>query len=131
MRLPKNGGHAGFLIDAPVGALDDPLEDERMRNFFFCWGMLGFLVLGGCVSGGRQNGVAGCASCVFHMKGVRGCKLAVGIGGKTYLVVGSGIDDHGDAHAADGLCNSARRASISGTIEGDTFVARKFEILEE
>ena len=57
------------------------------------------------------------------MKGVEGCKLAVEIDGQRYLVQGSDIDDHGDAHASDGLCNAARRATVKGKISGDRFVA--------
>ena len=72
---------------------------------------------------------AGCATCIFDMKGVTGCKLAVKIDGRAYLVEGSGIDDHGDAHAEDGLCNAARPARVSGHVEGDKFVASKIELL--
>jgi len=71
---------------------------------------------------------AGCASCIFHMEGVVGCKLAVRIDGKSYLVKGSNIDDHGDAHASDGLCNAARKAEVEGAIHDDRFVATKIEL---
>ena len=72
---------------------------------------------------------AGCATCVYNMEGVSGCKLAVKIDGKHYLVTGSDIDDHGDAHAPDGLCHVARRAQASGVIEGDRFVATEFRLV--
>ena len=71
---------------------------------------------------------AGCATCIFHMDGVVGCKLAVKIDGKPYLVTGSDIDDHGDAHASDGLCNVARKAVVEGAIDGDRFVAAKIKL---
>lgn len=71
---------------------------------------------------------AGCATCIFGMKDVVGCKLAVKIDGKPYLLVGSDIDDHGDAHAADGLCLIARDADVTGTIEGDRFVATSIKL---
>jgi len=71
----------------------------------------------------------GCATCVFHMKGVEGCKLAVEIDGRHYLVQGSGIDDHGDAHAPNGLCNAARRATVKGKVSGDRFVAEELRVL--
>jgi monofunctional biosynthetic peptidoglycan transglycosylase len=70
-----------------------------------------------------------CATCVFHMKGVEGCKLAIEIDGRHYLVNGSDIDDHGDAHASDGLCNTARRAKVKGRISGDRFLAEEFRLL--
>ncbi len=71
---------------------------------------------------------AGCATCIFDMEGVVGCKLAVKIDGKPYLVTGSDIDDHGDAHASDGLCLTARKAVVEGKIDGDQFVATKIEL---
>ncbi len=54
---------------------------------------------------------AGCGTCAFGMKEVVVCKLAVRIDGTPYLVAGSDIDYHGDAHARDGPCNSARIAN--------------------
>ena len=72
---------------------------------------------------------AGCATCIFHMKGVEGCKLAIAIEGRHYLVQGSDIDDHGDAHASDGMCNTARRAKVKGKISGDRFVAEELRML--
>jgi hypothetical protein len=72
---------------------------------------------------------AGCATCIYDMPDVQGCVLAVKIDGKSYRVEGSGIDDHGDAHAADGLCNTARRARIAGRIEARMFVAEQIELL--
>jgi len=100
-----------------------------MRNFALCSAVLGLMLFAGCASGGPRRGVAGCATCIFDMKGVTGCKLAVKIDGTPYLVTGSDIDDHGDAHAADGLCNSARNAVMEGTIKDGKFVAKKFEVL--
>ncbi len=71
---------------------------------------------------------AGCASCIFNIKGVKGCKLAVKIGAKPYLVTGSDMDDHGDAHGPSGLCVTARKALVTGQIEGDKFAAKSFEL---
>ena len=72
---------------------------------------------------------AGCATCIFEMKNVTGCKLAVEIGGKHLLVKGTGIDDHGDAHAGDGLCNAARRSIVSGTVKEGVFVSSALKLL--
>jgi len=66
---------------------------------------------------------AGCASCIFNMEGVSGCKLAVKIDGKPYLVTGADVDAHGA-----GLCSSAKKAKVVGEIEGDKFVATSFEL---
>lgn len=73
--------------------------------------------------------VAGCATCIFGMPDVSGCVLAIDIGGKHYLVDGSAIDDHGDAHAADGLCKTDRPATVEGVIKDGRFLARRFELV--
>ena len=80
------------------------------------------------VEASPQHVEAGCATCIFEMEGVAGCKLAVRIDGKPYLVTGSDIDDHGDAHAPDGLCHTARKAVVEGKIDGDHFVATRIEL---
>jgi hypothetical protein len=41
-------------------------------------------------------------------------------------VDGTGIDDHGDAHGADGFCNAVRQARVTGSFDGDRFVATTF-----
>ncbi len=66
----------------------------------------------------------GCAMCVYKMAGVEDCRLAVRIDGQAYLVEGSGIDDHGDAHAADGLCNVSRQADVNGSFRDGRFMAQ-------
>ena len=71
---------------------------------------------------------AACGQCQFHMPG-EGCDLAVRLDGRTYFVQGTGIDQHGDAHADDGFCNAIRRARVTGRVEGDVFVASSFELL--
>lgn len=68
---------------------------------------------------------ASCGQCQFGLPG-DGCDLAVRIDGVGYYVDGSGIDDHGDAHAASGLCNAVRTAMVSGNVEDDRFVAVSF-----
>lgn len=66
---------------------------------------------------------AGCASCLFNMEGVKGCKLAVRIDGKPYLVTGADVDAHGA-----GLCSSAKKAKVVGKIKGDKLLAISFEL---
>ncbi len=62
--------------------------------------------------GGTHEIEAGCAMCIYQMPGIEECVLAVDWNGRRYLVDGSGIDDHGDAHAADGLCLAARPGTM-------------------
>jgi hypothetical protein len=69
-----------------------------------------------------------CGQCQFGMEG-SGCGLAVRIDGKPYYVDGSSIDDHGDAHGEDGLCNCVRTAKVTGEIKEGRFVAKSFSIL--
>ena len=68
---------------------------------------------------------ASCGQCQFGLPG-DGCDLAVRIEGAAYYVDGSGIDDHGDAHGADGLCNAIRKADVVGSVVDDRFVASSF-----
>lgn len=71
---------------------------------------------------------ASCGQCQFHLSG-KGCDLAVRIDGKAYFVDGTGIDDHGDAHAKDGLCARIRKARVSGRIVNNRFQATSFKLL--
>jgi len=71
---------------------------------------------------------AGCGSCIFHMKD-KGCNLAVKIDDKTYFVDGASLDDMGDAHANDGMCNVSRKATVTGSVVNDRFVSTSFKLL--
>jgi hypothetical protein len=70
---------------------------------------------------------AGCGMCIFGLEDAS-CELAVKIDGEVYRVEGSKLDDHGDAHAPDGMCMVARQAYVEGRIDGDTFIAEKVEL---
>ena len=69
-----------------------------------------------------------CGECQFDLPG-NGCNLAVRVDGKAYFVEGTGIDDHGDAHAADGFCNSVRLAEVEGTLKGEKFQVKTLKLL--
>ena len=71
---------------------------------------------------------ASCGQCQFGMEG-SGCDLAVRVDGKPYYVDGSSIDDHGDAHGDDGLCNCIRKAKVTGEFKDGRFVAASFEVV--
>ena len=73
---------------------------------------------------------ASCGQCQFEMEG-SGCDLAIRIDGKSYFVDGTSIDDHGDAHAEDGLCNCIRKAKASGEIRNDRFFATHLEVMPQ
>lgn len=70
-----------------------------------------------------------CGSCNFQMA-KKGCYLAVKKDGKAYEIKGTNLDDHGDAHAADGFCMAIRKARIQGKIENGFYVATYFELLK-
>lgn len=73
---------------------------------------------------------ASCGECKFGMKG-ESCDLAVRIDGKSYFVDGTTIHDHGDAHSDQGFCNAIRKASVTGEIKGNRFVATSFKLIED
>jgi Family of unknown function (DUF6370) len=56
-----------------------------------------------------------CGECQFDLPGT-GCHLALRLKGICYWVDGVGLDDLGDAHAADGLCNAIRQAEVRGQV---------------
>jgi hypothetical protein len=77
-----------------------------------------------------KNVEAACGHCKFGMK-EKGCNLAIRFNGRAYFVDGTKIDEHGDAHAANGFCNKIRHADVSGSIINNRFVATNFKLLEE
>jgi hypothetical protein len=74
-----------------------------------------------------QTVEASCGQCQFGMNG-KGCELAVRIDGIAYLVDGTSIDQHGDAHAKDGFCEVIRKAKVQGKIANGRFVASYFKL---
>ena len=73
---------------------------------------------------------ASCGECQFEMPG-DGCHLAIRLDGHTFWVDGTGIDDHGDAHADSGFCNRIRQARVTGLLSDGRFAAEKFELVTE
>ena len=69
-----------------------------------------------------------CGECQFGLHG-ESCDLAVKIDGKAYFVDGLGIDDLGDAHAEDGLCNTIRKGNVEGYLKEDRFIAQNITLL--
>ena len=76
----------------------------------------------------KQIVEASCGQCQFGMEG-KACDLAVRIDGKSYFVDGTNIDQHGDAHAADGFCTKVRKAEVAGEIIDNRFKATSFKLL--
>jgi hypothetical protein len=70
-----------------------------------------------------------CGECKFHLKG-SDCDLAIRVNGRAYFVDGTNIDDHGDAHAKDGFCNSIRKAKVTGKIVKGRFKASSFQLIK-
>ena len=73
---------------------------------------------------------ASCGQCNFDLPG-DSCDLAVRMDGKAYFVDGTSIDEHGDAHAADGMCNAIRKARVEGHVSEGRFQATFFELLHD
>lgn len=72
---------------------------------------------------------ASCGECQFHLQG-KGCDLAIRINGKAYFVDGTTIDEHGDAHASDGFCESIRKAEVQGEVVNDRFKVTYFKLIK-
>ena len=70
-----------------------------------------------------------CGQCQFGMKDKKGCDLAVRIDGKSYFVVGTKLDDYGDAHAEDGFCSTIRKAQVVGEVKDNLFVVTSFQLV--
>ncbi len=103
-----------------------------MKSFF----MLSVLALSACTAresaaptaaapaagslavGNTQTYEVACASCVYGMPGVQGCKLAAKIDGKPVLVTGVPAPGHDS-----GICEHAVHADMTGKMEGDHFLA--------
>lgn len=102
-----------------------------MKHLFF-FSLLTLLISCGSVKKSNDK-IAGtynvsCGKCNYEMTG-DGCDLGIEINGKFYYVEGSDLHDHGDAHAADGLCNVRREATVVGEIKNGVFVAESLELL--
>jgi Family of unknown function (DUF6370) len=78
----------------------------------------------------KQIVEASCGQCQFGMDG-KSCDLAVRIDGKSYFVDGTNIDQHGDAHAADGFCAKVRKAEVTGEVIDNRFKVTYFKVLPE
>jgi hypothetical protein len=69
-----------------------------------------------------------CGQCKFGLAG-KSCDLAVRIDGKSYFVDGTSIDEHGDAHAKEGFCNTIRKAEVQGEIINGRYKVTYFKLL--
>jgi hypothetical protein len=78
----------------------------------------------------KQIVEASCGQCQFGMEG-KACDLAIRIDGKSYFVDGTHIDQHGDAHAANGFCAKVRKADVVGEIVDNRFKVTYFKLLPE
>lgn len=74
----------------------------------------------------KQIVEAACGPCQFKMEGDV-CVLAVRLNNVSYLVDGTGINDHGDAHGKKGFCNAIRKAEVTGEVKNGRFQASSFK----
>jgi hypothetical protein len=72
---------------------------------------------------------AACGQCQFGLPGTE-CDLAVRFNGKAYYVDGTHIDQHGDAHATDGFCNTVRKAEVQGELVNNHYKVTYFKLLK-
>ena len=72
--------------------------------------------------------ITSCGTCKLGVKG-GGCSLSVKIGDTVYPVTGTGIHDHGDAHASDGFCSAVRVAWVKGQVKKNVFHSESFVLV--
>jgi len=102
-----------------------------MKHLFF---ISALFLLASCASLNKSaepiSGVytVSCGKCNFEMTG-DACDLAIEVEGNYYYVEGTGLHDHGDAHADDGLCSVKRKAKVTGEIKKGVFVSTSFELI--
>lgn len=69
-----------------------------------------------------------CGKCKLGLPG-KACDMAVRIDGKSYYVDGASMDNYGDAHAQDGMCNAVRKAQVQGELVDDRFQVSYIKLL--
>lgn len=72
---------------------------------------------------GEQAVEISCATCIYKMSGVTGCKLATKVAGQALLVDGPSVDLH-----EHGLCSGTKQAVVAGKVENGKFVASSIKI---
>lgn len=73
---------------------------------------------------------ASCGQCQLGLPGT-GCDLAIAFDDRAYYVDGSHIDDHGDAHGPDGLCNAIRPARVTGRLVDERVLVDHLELVAD
>ncbi|HQW94063.1 MAG TPA: DUF6370 family protein [Ferruginibacter sp.] len=69
-----------------------------------------------------------CGKCKLGLAGTT-CDLAFRIDGKAYYADGASMDNFGDAHAGDGMCNAIRNAEVQGELVDNRFKISYIKIL--
>lgn len=69
-----------------------------------------------------------CGKCKLGLPG-KSCDMAVRIDDKAYYVDGANIDNYGDAHAHDGMCNTIRKAEVQGELVDNRFKVSYIKLL--
>ncbi len=71
-----------------------------------------------------------CGKCKLGLAG-KSCDMAVRIDDKAYYVDGANIDNYGDAHAHDGMCNIIRKAQVQGDLVDGRLKVTYIKLLPE
>jgi Family of unknown function (DUF6370) len=69
-----------------------------------------------------------CGKCKLGLQG-KTCDMAVRVDGKAYYADGASIDNFGDAHAHDGMCNAIRKAEVQGELVDNRFKISYIKLL--
>ena len=80
------------------------------------------------VKGAKQvKAEVGCAKCIYSKKGEKGCRTAVKIDDKVYMLKAAAKEGECNAHK-EGLCKTKKKATLNGKVVDDKFLATKVEI---
>ena len=71
-----------------------------------------------------------CGKCKLGLPG-KSCDMALRIDGKAYYADGVDIDNFGDAHAHDGMCNAIRKAEVQGELVDNRFKISYIKLLPQ
>jgi len=78
----------------------------------------------------EHDAEVGCGKCMYDKDDVKGCKTAVKIKDKVYMVKAASKDGECDAHE-EGLCKTTKKATLTGKVVGEKFLATKIDIQEK
>ncbi|WP_258932597.1 DUF6370 family protein [Flavobacterium oreochromis] len=75
----------------------------------------------------NQDVEASCGLCQLGTKD-KDCSLTIRYNNNVYKVIGTSIDDHGDAHATNGFCNSIKKSKSFWDIKRRKILSKEISL---